>query len=163
MGELVARATTEGYRVAQGRAPFHGYYYKILTRQGSNAPGGAMDYVVRGNMIGGFALVAYPAEYDNSGVMTFIVNQQGIVYEKDLGPNTAGMASQHDGVRPGFDLAESGQRRDPAGGGRPVIQDIHIFFALSLGKTGREPLDRGRACRPGVSARLCASYENHGG
>lgn len=93
MGELVARATAEGYRVGQGRAPFHGYYYKILTRQGPNAPGGAMDYVVRGNMIGGFALVAYPAEYDNSGVMTFIVNQKGIVYEKDLGPNTAGLAS----------------------------------------------------------------------
>ncbi len=55
MGELVARATAEGYRVGQGRAPFHGYYYKILTRQGPNAPGGAMDYVVRGNMIGGFA------------------------------------------------------------------------------------------------------------
>ena len=93
MGELVARATAEGYRVGQGRAPFHGYYYKILTRQGPNAPGGAMDYVVRGNLIGGFALVAYPAEYDNSGVMTFIVNQKGLVYEKDLGPNTAGLAS----------------------------------------------------------------------
>lgn len=93
IGELVARATAEGYRVGKGRSPFHGYYYKILTRQGPNAPGGAMDYIVRGNMMGGFALVAYPAEYDNSGVMTFIVNQKGIIYEKDLGPNTAGLAS----------------------------------------------------------------------
>ncbi len=93
IGELVARATAEGYRGGQGRMPFHGYYYKILTRQGPNAPGGAMDYVVRGNMIGGYALVAYPAEYDNSGVMTFVVNQQGVVYEKDLGPNTAALAS----------------------------------------------------------------------
>jgi hypothetical protein len=92
LGEFVARATSEGYRLAGGRAPFHGYYYKILTRQGPNAKGGAMDYIVRNRMIGGFALVAYPAEYDNSGVMTFIVNQDGVVYEKDLGPNTASLA-----------------------------------------------------------------------
>ncbi len=92
LGEFVARASAEGYRLAGGRAPFHGYYYKILTRQGPNAKGGAMDYIVRNRMIGGFALVAYPAEYDNSGVMTFIVNQDGVVYEKDLGPNTAGLA-----------------------------------------------------------------------
>jgi hypothetical protein len=92
LGELVARATSEGYRLAGGRTPFHGYYYKILTRQGPNAKGGAVDYIVRGRMIGGFALVAYPAEYDNSGVMTFIVNQDGVVYEKDLGPNTATLA-----------------------------------------------------------------------
>ena len=93
IGELAARATAEGYRVGQGRTPFHGYYYKVLTRQGPSARGGAMDYIVRGNMIGGFALVAYPAEYDNSGVMTLIVNQDGTVYEKDLGPNTNGIAS----------------------------------------------------------------------
>ncbi len=93
IGERAARATAEGYRVAQGRTPFHGYYYKVLTRQGPNARGGVVDYIVRGNMIGGFALVAYPAEYDNSGVMTFIVNQDGTVYEKDLGPNTNGIAS----------------------------------------------------------------------
>jgi DUF2950 family protein len=93
LGELVARASAEGYRVGGGRQPFHGYYYKILTRQGPNARGGAMDYIVKGRLIGGFALVAYPAEYDNSGVMTFIVNQDGVVYEKDLGPNTLGIAS----------------------------------------------------------------------
>ena len=66
---------------------------KVLTRQGPDAPGGAMDYVVRGKMIGGFALVAYPAEYRNSGVMTFLVNHQGNVYEKDLGLDTAGIAA----------------------------------------------------------------------
>jgi hypothetical protein len=89
LGGLVAGAAAEGYRIGQQRAPYHGYYYKVLTRQGPNASGGELDYVVRGRMIGGFALVAYPAEYGNSGVMTFLVNHQGIVYEKDLGPNTA--------------------------------------------------------------------------
>jgi hypothetical protein len=93
LGELAASAAAEGYRVGQQRAPYHGYYYKVLTRQGPGAPGGAMDYVVRGRMIGGFALVAYPAEYRNSGVVTFLVNHQGNVYEKDLGPNTARIAA----------------------------------------------------------------------
>jgi hypothetical protein len=92
LGELVAQAAGEGYRIGGGRAPFHGYYYKILTKQGPAAPGGALDYVVRGKMIGGFALVAYPAEYLNSGVMTFIVNHAGVVYEKDLGERTAQLA-----------------------------------------------------------------------
>ncbi len=72
--------------------PYHGYYYKILKRQGPYAPGGAYDYVVDGKMIGGFALVAYPAHYSSSGIMTFIVNQDGIVYEKNLGKNTEKMA-----------------------------------------------------------------------
>lgn len=94
LGELVVQATNEGYRVGGRREPFHGYYYKILTRQGSNAPGGALDYVVRGKMIGGFALVAYPAEYGNSGVMTFLVNHTGTVYQKDLGPRTLALAER---------------------------------------------------------------------
>jgi hypothetical protein len=68
--------------------PYHGYFYKILKAQGKNAPGGAYDYLVKGKMIGGFALVASPAEYGNSGVMTFIVNHEGVVYEKDLGKET---------------------------------------------------------------------------
>ena len=89
---MVAQASTDGYRLGGARAPFHGYFYKILTRQGPAARGGAMDYVVRGQMIGGFALVAYPAEYRNSGVMTFIVNHDGVVYQKDLGPQTARIA-----------------------------------------------------------------------
>ncbi len=93
LGEAVAAATGQGYRVGGPRAPYHGYYYKILTRQGPTAPGGAIDYVVRGSMIGGFALVAYPAEYGNSGVMTFLVNHKGDVLEKDLGPGTAKIAA----------------------------------------------------------------------
>ena len=65
--------------------PYHGYYFRVLTQQGPNAPGGALDYVVKGKMIGGFALLACPAEYGNSGVMTFLVNHAGTVYQKDLG------------------------------------------------------------------------------
>jgi len=93
LGEFAASAAAEGYRVGQQRAPYHGYYYKVLTRQGPNAAGGALDYIVRGRMIGGFALVAYPAEYRNSGVMTFLVNHRGDVYEKDLGSNTTRIAA----------------------------------------------------------------------
>jgi hypothetical protein len=93
LGEFAARAALDGYRPGQQRIPFHGYYYKVLTRQGPAAPGGALDYIVKGNMIGGFALIAYPAEYDNSGIKTFMVNQDGVVYEKDLGLNTARIAS----------------------------------------------------------------------
>jgi hypothetical protein len=92
LGALVARAEAAGYptkRPSGGRIPYWGYYYRIVKAQGSHAPGGAYDYVVRGNMIGGFALVAYPAEYGASGVMTFIVSHDGIVYQKDLGPGTA--------------------------------------------------------------------------
>jgi hypothetical protein len=94
LGELVAQASSEGYHGGEGRAPYHGYYYKILTRQGPTAPGGAMSYVVNGDMIGGFALVAYPAQYGNSGVMTFVVNHQGTVFQKDLGPRTEQLASR---------------------------------------------------------------------
>jgi len=100
LGELVAEATSQGYKVGGGRAPYHGYYYKILTRQGPKAPGGELDYVVRGKMIGGFALVAYPAEYRNSGVMTFIVNHAGTIYQKDLGPKTAQIAERMTAYEP---------------------------------------------------------------
>ncbi len=74
------------------RAPYHGYYFKILTGQGKHAPGGAYDYVINGRMIAGFALIAWPAEWGNTGVMTFIVNQQGKVYQKNLGPETFDIA-----------------------------------------------------------------------
>ena len=69
--------------------PFHWYYFRMLKKQGKHAPGGAFDYVVKGNQIGGFAVVAYPATYGNSGVMTFVVNHEGVVYQKDLGKNSA--------------------------------------------------------------------------
>jgi len=93
LGDLIADARSEGYRYAKGkRQPYHGYLYKILTKQGSHADGGAFDYIVRGNMIGGFALVAYPAEYGVSGIMTFVVNYEDVVFSKDLGANTAKIA-----------------------------------------------------------------------
>jgi hypothetical protein len=93
LGPLVARAAKEGYADAN-LSPFHGYYFKILKGQGKHAQGGAYDYVVKGKMLLGFALVTYPAEYGNSGVMTFIVNQEGIIYEKDLGKDTTRMAEE---------------------------------------------------------------------
>jgi hypothetical protein len=92
LGPLLARARSEGYNPKAGKpTPYHGYYYKMLTGQGPKAPGGAYDYVVRGQMIGGFAMVAYPAQYGSSGIMTFIVNHDGVIYQKDLGPNTAAL------------------------------------------------------------------------
>ena len=95
LGPLVARARAAGYPLPppRGPAPYHGYFYRILLAQGPDAPGGAYDFVVRGHMIGGFALVAYPASYGASGIMTFIVNQDGVVYQKDLGAKTAQAAN----------------------------------------------------------------------
>jgi len=97
LGPLAAEAQEQGYSIkskVKGAAPepFHGYFFKVLTRQARSAPGGKYDYVINGNMIGGFALVAWPAEYGETGIMTFIVNQQGKVYQKDLGPKTASIA-----------------------------------------------------------------------
>jgi len=94
LGPLIAKARAAGYFAKDNESrPFYGYYYKILTRQGPNAPGGAKDYVVDGHMTGGLAMLAFPARYGDSGIMTFIVNQNGIVYQKDLGPATASIAS----------------------------------------------------------------------
>jgi len=94
LGPLLARAAEEGYAFRKGEkpVPYHGYYFKIMKRQGSNASGGELDYIVGGKMVGGFGLLAYPAEYGVSGIMTFVVNQQGIVYEKDLGAQTKEIA-----------------------------------------------------------------------
>jgi hypothetical protein len=99
LGPLVAYAQPEGYSPEQRyeqeveRGPFHGYYFRILTRQGKHAPGGKYEYVINGNMIGGFAMIAWPAEHGDSGIMTFIVNQQGRVYQKDLGAKTSKVVS----------------------------------------------------------------------
>jgi len=98
LGEFVAAASQRG--PVGGNAPFHGYYYRILTRQGPAAPGGERNYIVRGKMIGGFALVAYPAEYGNSGVMTFLVNKDGDVFEKDLGSATGRTVWRMDSFNP---------------------------------------------------------------
>jgi hypothetical protein len=93
LGPLVAEAQKQGYDIqAANPSPYHGYYYRILKAQGESAPGGAYDYVVNGKMIGGFALVAYPAKYGASGVMSFIVNHEGVVYQKDLGEDTEELA-----------------------------------------------------------------------
>ncbi|HEX8740325.1 MAG TPA: DUF2950 domain-containing protein [Casimicrobiaceae bacterium] len=89
LGPLVAKAQAEGY----DKQPYHGYYYRILLAQGPGADSGAYDYIVKGRMIGGFALIAYPAGWGSSGVMTFIVNQDGVVYEKNLGPRTSALAT----------------------------------------------------------------------
>ena len=99
-GDLAAQAAAEGYKAGATPIPYHGYYYRILTRQGETAPGGAYDYVVKGKMIGGFALVAYTAEYGNSGIMTFMVNQDGTVFQKDFGANTAKLARKIDAFSP---------------------------------------------------------------
>jgi hypothetical protein len=97
LGPLVAQARGEGYRqktkiLTDEQSPYHGYYFKILTRQGKYAVGGKSNYIVNGHMIAGFALVAWPAEWGNTGVMTFIINQQGKVYQKNLGPKTGSIA-----------------------------------------------------------------------
>ncbi|KYG20737.1 hypothetical protein SE92_11115 [Bradyrhizobium sp. AT1] len=89
LGPLAAEASAEGYKAAGvGPSPYHGYYFRILKGQGPDAPGGPLNYVVKGKMIGGFGLIAWPAEYGNSGVMTFLVNHNGTVYQKDLGQRT---------------------------------------------------------------------------
>ena len=94
LGPIMVQARGEGYQgnPSSGPSPYHGYSYRILTAQGKDAPGGAYSYLVKGKMIGGFALVAHPAEYGNSGVMSFIVNHDGKVFQKDLGKNTASVA-----------------------------------------------------------------------
>ncbi len=96
LGPLIARAAEEGYGSGLGKEPpepFHGYYFKILKAQGEHAAGGAFDYVANGRMVLGFALLAYPARHGVSGIMTFIVNQEGVIYEKDLGEETAQAAA----------------------------------------------------------------------
>jgi hypothetical protein len=105
LGPLVADAQAEGYFIGKANTtvqpqPFHGYLFKILTRQGIHAPGGKYDYVINGNMIVGFGLVAWPAEYRVSGVMSFIINQQGRVFQRDLGEKTAEIAASMDSYDP---------------------------------------------------------------
>ena len=92
-GPFVAAAASEGYRSSSARAPYHGYYYRMLYRQGENANGGSREYFRNGLLTEGFALVAWPADYQVSGVMTFIVNQDGVVFQKDLGEDTAATAT----------------------------------------------------------------------
>lgn len=118
LGVLIANARAEGY---SGKAsggglptPYHGYVYRILTAQGPDAPGGAYDYVVNGKMIGGFALVAYPAQYGVSGVMTFIVNHEGVMYQKDLGADTENTARAIEKYNPDKTWKKAGAPPPPA-------------------------------------------------
>ncbi len=97
-GPLISEAHAEGYKqttkiMTDEQSPYHGYYFKILTQQGKHAPAGKYNYIINGHMLAGFALVAWPAKWDNSGVMTFIVSKQGKVFQKNLGPNTAKIAA----------------------------------------------------------------------
>jgi len=97
IGPMVVQARAEGYtgKSESGHpSPYHGYFYRILTRQGPHAPGGARDYIVDGHMTGGFALLAVPARWGDSGIMTFIIDQDGIVFQKNLGPDTAQLAQE---------------------------------------------------------------------
>jgi len=89
LGDLLQEAEQRGADGGHGPSPFHGYFFRILTGQGAGAPGGARNYIVGGRMTGGFALVAWPAQYDVTGIMTFLVNQDGVVQQNDLGPDTA--------------------------------------------------------------------------
>jgi hypothetical protein len=107
LGSLFAEARGEGYRRVKGKPmPFHGYYYRMLDGQGPHANDGAYDYLAQGVLLGGFALVAYPATYGNSGVMSFLVNQDGAIFQKDLGPKTAALAQ----AMKRFDPDDSWQR-----------------------------------------------------
>jgi hypothetical protein len=112
LGPLVAAARATGYRRSANTeepSPYHGYFFKVLTGQGPNAPGGAIDYIVNGRMIGGFGLVAWPARYGDSGVMTFMVNHDDVVYQKNLGPQTAKLAP----AISRFDPDQSWQKVEP--------------------------------------------------
>jgi hypothetical protein len=100
VGSLVAEAFEEGYRKQEGPVPYHGYIYRLLRTQGKDAPGGEKDYMVDGKLTGGFAFVAYPVDYRNAGVMTFLVSQDGKIYQKDLGPNTESIASKMTAYNP---------------------------------------------------------------
>lgn len=116
LGPLVAKAKEEGYMTPRkdgekGRRPFHGYYFRILKKQEKSAPGGKFSYVINGNMVAGYALVAYPSRWGISGVMTFIVNQSGRVYQKNLGPKTADIAKKLQAYNPdqSWKLVEAGK------------------------------------------------------
>jgi hypothetical protein len=100
VGETIAKAIEQGYSGSGRQQPYHGYYLKVLKGQGPAAPLGRLDYVIQGVMIGGFALVAAPAEYGATGIQTFIVSSDGIVYEKDLGPDTLKIVKDMDRYNP---------------------------------------------------------------
>jgi hypothetical protein len=120
LGELVADATEEGYQhVAEKRSPYHGYYYRILTSQGPDAPDGALDYIASGRMVLGFAVLAEPADYGNSGIMTFIMGSDGVIFQKDLGENTAEAAKAITAFNPDAGWTKVNKRDATALSGQP--------------------------------------------
>jgi hypothetical protein len=118
VGPLVASAFADDYAGSQGGAPtpYRGYYYRILTRQGKNGPGGAKSYIVNGKMAEGFAFVAYPVEYRSSGVMTFIVNEDGVVYQKDLGKKTGVLAKAMKEYNPNSSWQKAEEQQEETAG-----------------------------------------------
>src|SRR5271154_2195356 len=118
VGPLVAAAVTESYAKSRDSAPapYRGYYYHILARQGKNGPGGAKSYIVNGKMTDGFAFVAYPAEYRSSGVMTFIVSEDGAVYEKDLGKKTEALAKTMKEFNPNSSWRKAEEQQEETAG-----------------------------------------------
>jgi hypothetical protein len=120
MGPLVATAADEGYGKppttqdsAHTRPPYHGYRYRLLTAQGPHAPGGAAEYVVDGKLIGGFGVIAYPAQYGNSGIMTFITSHDGVVYQRDLGPDSQKIAESTTAFDPGPEWTQCAEASEP--------------------------------------------------
>jgi hypothetical protein len=104
VGDFMARAAAEGYSIDGQDAdpePYHGYYYRVLTRQGPAAPGGALDYMVGGQLLGGHALIAFPSAYGDTGIMSFLVSEAGVIYEADLGEDTLAAAAAIDSFDPG--------------------------------------------------------------
>jgi hypothetical protein len=120
IGPLVASAVAEGYVKSRDSAPtpYRGYYYRILPRQGKNGPGGAKNYIVNGKMTGGFAFVAYPAEYRSSGVMTLIVGLDGVVYQKDLGKKTDVLAKAMKEYNPNSSWQKAEEQQEEIAGGQ---------------------------------------------
>jgi hypothetical protein len=127
LGPLAATAAQEGYGArnsSSGPQPYHGYYYRLLTSQGPNAPGGATDYMVNGHLIGGFGVIAYPAQYGNSGITTFMTNHDGVLYERDLGPDTAKLAQSITSFDPGPEWKVDADAAAPPGATtRPAADD----------------------------------------
>ena len=118
IGPLVAAAVSEGYAKTQAgpETPYRGYYFRVVTRQGKNSPGGSKNYMVKGKLTGGFAFVAYPAEYRSSGVKTFMVGSDGIVYEKDLGPKTNAVAGTMKEYNPNSSWQEAEDQEEEIAG-----------------------------------------------
>ncbi|HEX8896953.1 MAG TPA: DUF2950 domain-containing protein [Terriglobales bacterium] len=121
IGPMIAAAVLEGYVKGEGGppTPYRGYYYRVLTRQGKDGPGGAKNYIVNGKMTAGFAFVAYPAEYRSSGVMTFTVTDDGVVYQKDLGKKTGVIAKAMKEYNPDFSWQKAGEQQEQTASSRP--------------------------------------------